>query len=56
MKIEGDKVTAEKVISLDKPAAIAFDKEGNLYLTSFGTQGKDAEKSPGSLAVIKAGL
>ena len=56
LKIEGDKVTAEKVISLDKPAAIAFDKEGNLYLTSFGTQGKDAEKSPGSLAVIKAGL
>jgi len=56
LKIEGDKVTAEKVISLDKPAAIAFDKEGNLYLTVFGTQGKDPEKSPGSLAVIKAGL
>jgi|TARA_R110001592_G_scaffold93367_1_gene271151 DNA-binding beta-propeller fold protein YncE len=56
LKIDGDKVTAEKVISLDKPAAIAFDKEGNLYLTVFGTQGKDPEKSPGSLAVIKAGL
>ncbi len=56
LKIEGDKVTAEKVISLDKPAAIAFDKEGNLYLTVFGTQGKDPEKSPGSLSVIKAGL
>ena len=56
LKIDGDKVTAEKIVSLDKPAAIAFDKEGNLYLTAFGTQGKDPEKSPGSLAIIKAGL
>ena len=56
LKIDGDKVTAEKIISLDKPAAIAFDAEGNLYLTAFGTQGKDAEKSPGSLAIINAGL
>lgn len=56
LKIDGDKVTAEKIVSLDKPAAIAFDKDGNLYLSSFGTQGKDAEKSPGSLAMIKAGL
>ncbi len=56
LKIDGDKVTAEKIISLDKPAAIAFDAEGNLYLTAFGTQGEDAEKSPGSLAIIKAGL
>ncbi|WP_299465149.1 hypothetical protein [uncultured Gimesia sp.] len=56
LKIDGDKVTAEKIVSLDKPAAIAFDAEGNLYLTAFGTQGKDAEKSPGSLAIINAGL
>lgn len=56
LKIEGDKVTAEQIVTLDKPAAIAFDKEGNLYLSTFGTQGKDPEKSPGSLSVIKAGL
>ncbi|QDT95121.1 NHL repeat-containing protein [Gimesia aquarii] len=56
LKIDGDKVTTEKIIALDKPAAIAFDKDGNLYLTTFGTQGKDPEKSPGSLAMIKAGL
>jgi len=56
LKIDGDKVTAEKIVSLDKPAAIAFDAEGNLYLTAFGTQGKDPEKSPGSLAIINAGL
>lgn len=54
--IEGDKVTPKKVLKLDKPAAIAFDKEGLLYVTAFGTQGKDSDKSPGTLAIIKAGL
>ena len=56
--IEGDEVKAEKVLTLDKPAAIAFGKDGKLYLTTFGTGEKDSDKSPGTLQVIseEAGL
>jgi len=56
--VEGDAVKATKVLALDKPTALAFDKEGKLYVTLFGTAKKDAdpEKSPGQLVVIPAGL
>ncbi|MCA9113701.1 MAG: hypothetical protein KDA79_01350, partial [Planctomycetaceae bacterium] len=58
LDIDGDKVTATKILSLDKPTAIAFDKSGSLYLTTFGTAEKDSDKSPGTLQVIskEAGL
>lgn len=52
--IEGDEVKANKVMKLDKPAAIAFDKDGNLYVTEFGTAAEGDKKNPGSLSVIKA--
>ena len=56
--IKGDKVTKKKIIALDHPAAIAFDDDGKLYVTLFGTKDpKDkSEKSPGGLYVIDAGL
>ena len=68
--IEGDAVKTKKMMSLDKPTALAFDKEGRLYLTTFGTakpidtakptdtakKGGDSESSPGTLQVIEAGL
>ncbi|MFQ5731850.1 MAG: YncE family protein [Planctomycetaceae bacterium] len=54
LTIDGDKCTARKVIALDKPAAIAFDKNGKLYITLFNT--KDAadksDTSPGGLYSI----
>ena len=59
LTIKDDKVEAKKILALDKPAAIAFSKDGSkLYLTTFGTKAADDEsdKSPGGLYVIEAGL
>jgi glucose/arabinose dehydrogenase len=47
---------AKLVLKLDKPAALAFDKNGKLYLTAFGTQEEGSDLSPGQLLVIDAGL
>lgn len=62
----GDEVKAEKVnlvdkksneaINLDKPTAIAFGKDGELYLTVFGTKAEGSDKSPGKLYVINGEL
>jgi len=56
LQIAGDKVTAKKILPFDKPAAIAFDKAGKLYVTEFGTQAKGSKMSPGSLQVVDPGL
>jgi DNA-binding beta-propeller fold protein YncE len=59
LTIKDDKVTAKKILALDKPAAIAFSKDGSkLYVTTFGTKAADdkSDKSPGGLYVIEAGL
>ena len=55
LTIEGDKCTAKKLIALDKPAALAFDKEGKLYITLFGTKDpKDkSDTSPGGLYSVE---
>lgn len=37
LDIEGDKVTAHRLLNLDKPTALAFDSKGRLYVTIFGT-------------------
>lgn len=47
-------VKAHKVTSLDKPTALAFGKDGTLYITVIGT-GKDGAKS-GKLVKIAPGL
>lgn len=59
LDIEGDKVTPVKILDLDKPAALAFDKEGNnLYITVFGSakeeEGEESEDSPGTLIGVDA--
>ncbi|MEX0726253.1 MAG: hypothetical protein WD065_08290 [Planctomycetaceae bacterium] len=54
--IEGDAVTATKLLSLDKPTALAFDANGKLYITVFGTQQEGSDKSPGQLIAIDPGL
>lgn len=54
LKVNGDAVKAEKIVTLDKPAALAFDKDGNLFISTFGTP-KDG-KNAGSLVRIEAGL
>lgn len=61
--IEGDKCTKKKIVGLNHPAAIAFDKDGKLYVTLFDYQNPEDRKknaggmqSPGGLYVIDAGL
>jgi len=61
--IEGDTVTTKKIISLNHPADITFDKDGKLYVTLFDFQNPEDEKqyggddkSAGGLYVIDAGL
>lgn len=57
LDIEGENVTPVKIIDLDKPAGIAFDKEGKrLYVTVFGTGEEGAEISPGTLIAIDGDL
>ena len=54
--IEGDEVKPKKIISLDRPTALAFDKEGALYLTVFGTGKDTGEKPSGGLIRLEPGL
>ena len=57
LKIDGEELQSEKVMNLDKPTARAFDKDGNLYVTIFGTaeeQEAADKKAPGKLLRISA--
>jgi DNA-binding beta-propeller fold protein YncE len=47
LTISGDKCTARKIMPLDKPTAIAFDPQGNAYITAFGTAEEGATTKPG---------
>lgn len=51
---EGDavKVTPEKIVAFDKPTAMAFDTEGNLYVTLIGTAKEGEERKPGLLVRV----
>lgn len=54
--IEGDEVKPKKVIGLDRPTALAFDKEGALYITVFGTGNDTGDKPAGGLLRLEPGL
>ncbi len=58
VKKDGEEVTVEavKIVSLDKPAAMAFDKEGGLYVLEFGTAEEGSEKKPGRMVKIAGDL
>lgn len=57
LDIEGETVTPVKIVDLDKPTGLAFDKEGKLYITVFGTKPEGEEKlSPGQLLSISGDL
>ena len=55
LTVEGDKVTAKKVLSLDKPTSLAFGKDGHLYITEFGTSA-DEKKPAGKVIRVDAEL
>jgi DNA-binding beta-propeller fold protein YncE len=55
--IEGEEVKPKKIVSLDRPTALAFDKEGGLYITVFGTGKATTEGKPtGGLLRLEPGL
>ena len=56
LEVKDEEVNAKKILGLDKPTALAFDSEGRLYLTTFGTAEEGSEMSPGGLYVIQPGL
>jgi DNA-binding beta-propeller fold protein YncE len=61
LAIDGANVKATRVLKLDKPTALSFDRQGRLYVTQFGTPKPGAAKNkqatdPGSLIVIRPGL
>jgi len=45
-----------KIVGLDKPTAMAFGKDGALYITVIGTAGEGDDKKPGKLLKLKPGL
>ena len=53
---EGDSAAAEKILGLDKPTALAFDAEGNLFITVLGTKPEGSDKNPGQILKIDSGL
>lgn len=52
LTVSGDKCTARKVMPLDKPTAIAFDPQGNAYVTAFGTAVEGEMTKPGFVVRI----
>lgn len=54
--IEGDEVKPKKILGLDRPTSLAFDKDGGLYITVFSL-GKDTGDNPaGGLIRVEPGL
>ncbi len=47
LTIEGDECKARKIMALDKPTAIAFDKNGHAYITCIGTAEEGSDRKPG---------
>ena len=56
LTIEGDACKATKVLGLDRPTALAFDKDGALLVTVFGTGKDTGDKPKGGLLRIEPGL
>jgi DNA-binding beta-propeller fold protein YncE len=52
LTVSNDTVTTRKVRQLDKPTAIAFDAQGNAYVTILGTAGDNPLRNPGRVVRI----
>jgi DNA-binding beta-propeller fold protein YncE len=56
LKVEGEAVESTKILDLDRPTALAFDKDGKLYVSTYGTKQEGSDKSPGQLIVVEGEL
>ncbi|WP_437206063.1 hypothetical protein [Planctomicrobium sp. SH664] len=54
LTIDGDTLTPRKIVSLDKPTALAFTRGGALLVTVFGTEEAGSDKKPGKLLRIRS--
>jgi len=54
--IEGEEVKPKKIVGLDRPTSLAFDKDGALYITVFGTGKDTGDKPNGGLIRLEPGL
>jgi DNA-binding beta-propeller fold protein YncE len=52
LTVSGDSVDVRKVRELDKPTAIAFDSNGNAYVTILGTAQEGSNRKPGRVVRI----
>lgn len=50
------KVTAVKIMALDKPSALAFGPDGGLFVTTFGSAKEGSKTKPGQLLMITGDL
>ena len=56
LTIEGEEVKTKKIIGLDRPTSLAFDKDGGLLITVFGGGKDTGDKPNGSLIRLEPGL
>lgn len=54
LTVADGKVTTKKLFDLDKPTALAFDENGNLYISTFGTAEEGAKQKPGKVFRVNA--
>ena len=56
LDVDGDTVKATQIVRLDKPTAMAFDADGKLYISVYGTAREGSDRAPGRIVVIDSGL
>lgn len=56
LQVNGNQVKAVKVLDLDKPTALDFDSQGNLYIAVFGTPEEGSDEPSGALLRVGPGL
>jgi DNA-binding beta-propeller fold protein YncE len=57
LEISGDTAKTTRIVALERPSALAFDQEGRLYVTTFGSKPANQPKAPdpGQLLYLRPG-
>lgn len=56
LTLTGDKCTSRKLVDLDKPTSLAFDTNGTILVTVFGTAEEGSERKPGKVMRVGKAL